>query len=125
MNEVIEAGNDQMLFSSIERATENDLCDLDLACCDANIFRRQRQVADRSFVPRRRPIRFIALLLWSRSAMLAASTLSQAQQSRCQSVEIARGYSSRGLAALMTRENEGAIAISDSSVGDSAVAVNR
>jgi quinoprotein relay system zinc metallohydrolase 2 len=57
-------------------------------------------------------------------AMLAASTLSQAQQSPLPVGEIAPGiFVHDGLAALMTRENEGAIANIGFIVGDSAVAV--
>ncbi len=57
-------------------------------------------------------------------AMLAASTLSQAQQSPLPVSEIAPGiFVHDGLAALMTRENEGAIANIGFIVGDSALAV--
>jgi quinoprotein relay system zinc metallohydrolase 2 len=57
-------------------------------------------------------------------AMVAASTLSQAQRSPLPVDEIAPGvFLQRGLTALMTRENEGAIANIGFIVGEDAVAV--
>ena len=57
-------------------------------------------------------------------ALLGASTLSQAQQSALPVSEIAPGtFVYRGPTALMTRENEGAIANTGFIIGDDAVAV--
>jgi hypothetical protein len=67
-------------------------------------------------------VRSLWILAWL--AIVCASTFSRAQQQELPAREVAQGvYVHDGVVALMTRENDGAIANIGFIIGDSAVAV--
>ena len=121
----IEAGNDQMLCSSIGACNKKQSLRLvRLACCDANMLRTAGAKSSTRFVARRRPKYDSSHCYFRRARHAGASTFSQAQQSPLPVSEIAPGmFVHDGHTALMTRENEGAIANIGFIIGDSAVAV--